>query len=321
MSEFEYELDENYGADTSVDDNLTPETVREPDTTDISTEDTDSTPETTEPEAPKKKEPKPNSISDLLNEDTDETSNDTTDAPEAEDTAENVVKKPESKGSKRIQQLANEKRIAEQRLQEMQARLEALENERLTNKEADDTDNVPNPENYQYGAFDPEYTRDLATYEARRTFAELQAQSAENERNRQHQLAMRQEQVIMQQKVEAFINKGNELYDDFHETVHSPDYPLEQASVMALTECDNAAEIAYRVAKNLDVAVRLSKMTPLQQQKAIFDLDREITQKKVTAKATRASAPPPKSMSSGGSPAMRPDTENFADFMKQWDNR
>lgn len=134
------------------------------------------------------------------------------------------------------------------------------------------------------------------------------------------QIEVRQSEVAIRQ---AFENKTVEFRKtalDFDVVLANPALPqLAPEAARVVIKSDNGPAIAYHLAKNPDLAVRISKMEPVSQAAAIGRLEEQLVRtsaevvdtkepskvaKPVVAKVTKA-PPPPKPVSGGISPVQK----------------
>lgn len=231
-------------------------------------------------------------------------------------------KPKENRSQKRIRELAAAKNQRDVQLAEALARIQVLETQLTTPAQQSNEIVAPDPNNFEYGLFDPNYQTELASY----NFAKLQAEheknavtAAERERQQEIQKAEIIQREIIKNRVTEVMAEGEALYEDFKDSVMSDKYSFTETMGETMLNCENAAEIAYRISKNPTHAAKLAALPPAAQMREIFRLDFELSNRKATARASKA-PPPPSSTKTGGSAgksaSIRPDTDNLDDFEK-----
>lgn len=235
--------------------------------------------------------------------------------------SENANKPKKNRAQERIRKLAAEKSESERLLAEARAKIQILEAEQLTQTQRQDIELVaPDPENFEYGMFDPRYQTELASYNFKVLQAEKESQeisAAERQRQQEIQKAEIIQKELIRNRVSQVMSEGESLYSDFKESVMSDKYAFTEVMGDALINCENAAEIAYRLSKNPNHASQLANLPAPQQVREIFRLDFELSRRKTAAKATKAPPPPLSNrggVASGKTAAIRPDTEKLDDF-------
>jgi len=129
-----------------------------------------------------------------------------------------------------------------------------------------------------------DYSRALARYEARQEFSRLegekQKQGAEQARAQEAQTqATRYNESVATVRAET---------PDFDDVVSSADIPVTPAIRDAILDSDNPARLQYHLAKNPEEVDRISKLSPVQQVKAIGVIEANL---QAPARTTKAPAP------------------------------
>lgn len=207
---------------------------------------------------------------------------------------------------------------------ELEQRLRALE-AKLTpensGEAAADAPAPPNPGDFDLGVLDAAYQDKLADYKAEIKVKEAlgNIESKFQEQQQQRAAAAAHEKTLEDAK--NIVAKGVALHDDFEEVVwergQRQEYPLDVPTFEALREAENAAEIVYALASDVDEAKRVAAMTPIQQVKYVLEKDKELSAK--PARVTKA-APPPGNQTRGASGRFQtpPDTEDLDAFEKEF---
>lgn len=209
-------------------------------------------------------------------EETASTESETTEQPEEE-------AKPETKTL--TQEEVNKLILKEKRIVERQLRREfeakQAQHQPAPTPTAEATD-APNPDNYaDYSA----YVRDLAKYEARVEFDNLQKQAKESDAK----ATQERDNATKQEKINSVIDAGEDKYDDFNVVV--PKAEISRPALESILECENAHDIIYYLATNEDEAQRLLGLSPAAQQKEIGKLEDKLSEAK-PIKTSKAPAPP-----------------------------
>lgn len=195
----------------------------------------------------------------------------------------------------------------------------------------------PDPEKYPYGEHDPEYLQDKGKYDAK--------------------VEMIQEQSLARFKAEASALDAKwtknladkaEAYPDFDEVVvkGAANWACPPVIAIAIKDSDVGPDIAYQLAKDPAEALRISKLTPLEQAREFGRKESEFTNNKEVealkaeitklkggrgeADGTKAPArivskapePPRRRVSGGGARSETPaDTDDFAAFDRMADKK
>lgn len=94
---------------------------------------------------------------------------------------------------------------------------------------------------------------------------------------RRDQQAQQREAATKRQQADA---KARESYADFDEVMESlPQVAMSQVAIDSIVESDHSADLLYHFGKNPDEAERISRMTPVQQVKAIGRLESQFDKK------------------------------------------
>lgn len=223
-----------------------------------------------------------------------------------------------------VRDLKRELKEEKQARAAQEARIAALENGGLQNKNSNDSSSdtrpAPDPNDatkYPLGVLDDGYIEDKIEWatakalDGRRQTEQAQAEQAKAE---QHVAELRT-------KAETLAASGDELFDDYQEVVVEPamrgDWPITETTFVAATEAKHGPEILYELAKDKAEAKRVFELSPLKQLKYILDKDAEIATKRTARRKPQAGEPPQNSPGGrNASNPIRPDTENLDDFRK-----
>ena len=124
-------------------------------------------------------------------------------------------------------------------------------------------------------------------------------------------------------KVQEQYSKGKEKYEDFEEIALSPTLPVSEAMFRA-SEGDNLSEILYHLGKDPDLALRISRMTPLQAAKEIGKIELGLANPnpnpKPKLKPSGAPDPIPK-VKPGGPTPVTTDKDSQKERMTKWEKK
>lgn len=207
-----------------------------------------------------------------------------------------------------------------------------------TVKQADP--NAPREQDYELGAFDPAYIRDVTVYETHKAIAaEGQKQTATAQTEQQ-----RRDAQILKAKAESFGTAGDELYDDFAEVVvqgaEQGQWPLTKTFGDLMLDSENGPHIAYYLATHVSEAKRIMGLSPTAQAAAFGRLEATFSstssdatqqdngqhqqsgqdseqQARQPAKGNTTKVPPPpahQARGAGGKTQVGADTTDFAAF-------
>lgn len=143
--------------------------------------------------------------------------------------------------------------------------------------------------------------------------------------NRAHYQWMR-EQERQQEQAQTRLTTLRELesafeaeHPDYRDVVYAPDVPITQAMAEAMLGTENAPAVAYHLATNLDEAVAIAKLPPIQQAIAIGRIEAKLSAPKASAppppippKKTTNAPPPPKTVTGAGQPQLNVDDPSIS---------
>ncbi len=243
-----------------------------------------------------------------------------------------------------IKRLKRERAEARRKAREAEARLSALEGSgiaerlaRLENwglpagnaggKSETDIGKAPDPTDtakYPLGHLDDQYVEDKLDWLATKKAAEKADAALQRQQEAERTQAQQREQQVLLQKVDTLAAKGNELFDDFQESVVESgmkgEWKLTQTTFEAAAEADHGAQILYELAQNPKEADRVASLPLIQQLRFVDKRNAEIAEKAKSKKIPGAGAPP-STQTRGASSKVRinPATENLDDFEKAWE--
>lgn len=224
---------------------------------------------------------------------------------------------------KRFDQLTYQRREAERKAAALEAKIAELE-ARITSPNTPEptaqntspaAEAAPDPRKYRYGEVDPDYVRDVVSYNVRATMAEEQSRQ-EQQRAQQAKEAAAREHVTSVQSfwVEA-VNKARASSSDVDEIIsaaQNDEFAFSPVMAEALVGSDHAVDVARHLKNNPLESQRIAQLSPLAQAAQIGRLEATFASKKRTTNAP----PPPRTQIRGqdGRFSVRGDTNDFAAF-------
>lgn len=230
---------------------------------------------------------------------------------EQPESGEESAEDPERKKSSiqdRFSQLTQQRKEAEARAQEAEQRVRDAE-ERLKFYESQyqqeqEEDPFPRLEDVEYdeSAYQSKvaewYQRQNAR-SAQQAFMEQQRTASELER----QQAQKAARDVFKARADAFAAQ----YPDFYQTISNPSLQVNQTVARAALVSEHGPALAYHIAKNPDVAARLSSMSP---ELALMEIGR-IEQKLTSPVAQKPSNAPPPAKPVGSRAAVQKDPDKM----------
>lgn len=216
---------------------------------------------------------------------------------EAEEATEPEKPAPPKKqtAQERIDEVTRARREAERRADDLQKRLEALEQralqeappkEETPESAKSETRGPPKPDDFEFGELDSAYIAAVVDYQTEKRWEEL----------RQRDVAERQ-QAAVRAKFEQQIATGREKYPDFDEKVvrgaEERAWPLSETLAVLLVESEVGEDIAYHLATNLDEAVRVDRLAPVEQARYFGRLEAKFSAARAAATGGNAPAETP----------------------------
>lgn len=196
----------------------------------------------------------------------------------------------------------------------------------------------PDPEKYPYGEHDPDYLRDKGKYDAKVEMIQEQASAR-----------FKAEASALDAKWTKNLAEKAEAYPDFDEVVvkGAANWACPPVVAIAIKDSDVGPDIAYQLAKDPAEALRVSKLSPLEQarefgrkesdfksSKRISELEAEVAKLKGKTEdangkpkppariVSKAPEPPRRRVSGGGARSETPaDTDDFAAFERMADKK
>jgi len=181
------------------------------------------------------------------------------------------------------------------------------------NAQSQQTDGAPDPSKYPGGEFSPEYTRELARYEARQVIKEEDEARTKRQRDED---AKRQSQA----RVESWnksLAAAQTKYADFDVVVEAVAPELPQQARVLLANLKDGAELLYYLAKNPARVADLSG-NPVEITATLGELRAEL---KAKATVKKEELPPPiNSGAANGRSSGEPDPKNTEAWIA-WDRK
>lgn len=161
-----------------------------------------------------------------------------------------------------------------------------------------------------------EYLSDLAAFNESQDSGE-QSDKAKKEPEKPEAPEVSEEFTEALDDVMSAFKDAKADYSDFDDVVHSKELKITEDMVIALSETDDPAAIAYHLGKHTDEASKIAAMSPRQQMRAIAKLEAKVSDKKPPSKKTTNAGDPIDPVSGGGEPAKDLETASFSDYEKQ----
>lgn len=237
---------------------------------------------------------------DSPHEDNPDASNDEDEGPEPYADEQPVDEQPprkQSRTSKRIQELANARRAAEERAERAEKALSEL------TKQDDDGD---------YDEYD---INSVIERSSKATARYLQEQSAKQAREEAKQV----EQQQMQARLDAFVESEAEFAStvpDYQEAIQSlNDVPQSQHVAELIVDSDKGPQVAYYLAKHPNEARAVVNMSPIEAAKFIGGIEARISARPART-TTKAPKPVPKVTGKSAGSATDPNNMSQAAYEK-----
>lgn len=151
-----------------------------------------------------------------------------------------------------------------------------------------------------------DYFEALADWKAEQKYSEIQ----QREHQKTEEKRKQSEQAKYKELQSDLIEVGERKYDDFEEVVGNNETPISDVAYHAILESDIRADIVYHLAKNSDVAERISKLSPYAQAKEIGKLEDKLLAK---PQAQASNAPTPITPVGGAKATTEPDPAKMTD--------
>lgn len=255
------------------------------------------------------------------------------DPVDPEDNAEADKPKPKKKSAQeRISELANARREAERRAEELERKLQEALGKKDTPKEeaVAKVSGEPTPDDlgedgepkYPLGEFDPNYIRDLTKFtlneekKAADAARESERKAAQEQEVREHLMNDWQNRIEdIENELPDFRTKAASLEDTFSDI--DPKYGEFLATTIMSLEA--GPRVLYHLAENPDEAEAIVKMGPVMAAVALGRLEASLATKVVIPPKT-SDAPPPPPRNRGGSVRMTTpgDTDDLDAFEKEF---
>ena len=156
----------------------------------------------------------------------------------------------------------------------------------------------PNPDDYEHGDNDPEYGADLSVYKLKKAEMEANTEELQNQsKATTEKIAKAREESWAQARSE-----GRSRYNDFDDVVGQlSEETMTPEMAVTIADSDVAADLAYHLGKSPDLARRISRMSPLQQARALGGIEARLS----AQTRGRKPADPPDPMKTVGGKAAR----------------
>lgn len=195
----------------------------------------------------------------------------------------------------RIDELTRARREAERRADDLQKRLEALEQraprevppkEETPEPAKSEAEGPPKPDDFEFGELDSAYIAAVVDYQTEKRWEEF----------RQRDAAERQ-QAAVRAKFEQQITQGREKYPDFDEKVvqgaQAGTWPLSATLGVLLVESEVGEDIAYELASNPSEAERVFRLPDVEQARYFGRLEAKFSAARAAATGGNAPAETP----------------------------
>jgi hypothetical protein len=144
---------------------------------------------------------------------------------------------------------------------------------------------APNPEEYPGGEYDPAYISALSRYEVRQEHSRIRQEESEATQKR-----------TLEQKYSTVEQSGMQKYPDYNEAIGSlvsSGVRFSEVAMEVIAESEFGHDISYMLAKNLQAAFNLSKLSPAVQARELGKLEMRMQMKNQLA-PTPTPIPQPK---------------------------
>lgn len=202
------------------------------------------------------------------------------------------------------------------KLAEVSAKPEAPKPAEDTPAPAADADPKPDPEKFEFGEADPEFTLALAQWGARQEFKTLSDKQSQ-------EAAVKAEIAQIDTQFRERVTASAEKYPDFKEkvldTAERNEWPLTEVVGLGIKTSEVGPDVAYYLAENKDEARRIANLHPLQQAREFGRLEAKFlseTKAPTPPKIVTDAPKPPENRARGGGGkfAVDDDTNDFAAF-------
>lgn len=195
-----------------------------------------------------------------------ETAEQTAVEEETEETSEEKVvdKAPEIDPDSKLSKALEELEKLNNRLGYEQRQREKLEREIRQSQQMPRIDGVNAPKQDDFETYE-EYQQAFIDYRIASGISDYQR---------------RQVQSVQQSSIDGFIDEttiaGREKYNDFDSVVLQNHVPITQPMLQIMQNCEHPESIAYYLGKNLKDATAISRMSPIQQVRAITNIENKV---------------------------------------------
>ena len=219
----------------------------------------------------------------------------------SEDKPDEEEKPKKSRFQDRIDRLTADKYAAERRARELQDRLQQYE-ERSSERE-----------------YDPEDYEQVERQRLREVLDEERRYDTATEAERYAQEAAQARTELFSAKLEAARDRIPDLQDSIR---NFADLPVTVESAELIADSPKAAEIAHWMGSNPDTTIKISRMSPAEQGRAIAQIESRVS---VPSRSQTNAPPPPAKLKPQSAPASKDPSEmSAAEYVTwrkaQWNN-
>ena len=216
----------------------------------------------------------------------------------AEGTKQEPKRSP-SRFQKRIDRKTKQAADAEKRAEKAEKRAEAAEKKLAESGKADNA-KAEEPEPSDYDNYD-DYLKALDDFNGKEPEKKAEPKPKEEPKKVDEAKAEEVDDELLDalEDAESSFETARERYVDFNEVIGNKDANITRDMVIAMSDADNAGDIAYHLGKNEDEANRIAELSPLAQAKEIGKLEVKLA-KKPPAEKKVTNAPNPIEPVGGG---------------------
>lgn len=213
---------------------------------------------------------------------------------------------------KRIDELTRQRYERDATIENLQARLNAIEQQNLQ-VTAEATKPSIEQFDYDHEAWAKAYSQWVDNQ---------QTQKEKKAQEQQQQAILQQQQMVQQQRLQEKIYEAQAKYPDFMQTINDPSLPnlqeINRAAYDAVLDSDNMGAVAMHLAKNPEKVYSFASMSPVQAIREVAKLEMMLDQGK--PQNPRPTPPPPATDIRGTSDvSVNPKTMDTATYIK-WRN-
>lgn len=232
------------------------------------------------------------------------------------DEAEVPAEEPADKGPSRAERRRQAKERTEQALRDAEAKAAQAEADAKAIRDAAKAVQVPKQEDF---ATFEEWQAELSAHRTLGTLDDREARKREAEAKTHFETV---QTIRQQQDAEDAQNwadqvvEGKAKYQDFEAVAMSDSVPITQDMARMLVQSDVAADVAYHLGKNPDVAAKISQLDPVNMARAMGRLEAQLSAPKPK---TTSTAPDPITPVKGASFAHKSPGEMTPQEFAKWE--